>query len=88
MWGHFFAMESNSKEMNSEEMQKQKVVRLLDGTLQCIFFLRNLDRSQLEMIPTGREVVGYMEQKEKEGMIHDVSKAYNVQFDQNPIHTV
>ena len=22
MWGHFFAMESNSKEMNSEEMQK------------------------------------------------------------------
>ena len=27
-------------------------------------------------------------ERKKEGMIHDVSKAYNVQFDQKTIHTV
>ena len=64
--GSFFLQwKATQKKWIPKRCKKEKVVRLLllDGTLQCIFFLRNLDRSQLEMIPTGRIVFGYMEQK-------------------------
>ena len=89
MWGHFFC---NGKQLKRNEFRRDAKAESSPtiGWNIAMHFLPEEFGPQPVGNDSNRKRSSWVHgtERKKEGMIHDVSKAYNVQFDQKTINNV